>query len=152
MHFYRQEAGTFCCARYPTPLIRLRPNTNSSQTGTLSSLITLSDSLPKTDAQFTSQVSKLLETLRSLVNDDKARLAQHARVNDRTAEEYLLPDPNGTGSWHWDKGRWGEGRKITEVVDQLVQEMSAIESSQKAKSQVYGLAKGALANLQRKRQ
>jgi V-type H+-transporting ATPase subunit C len=94
---------------------------NKPQTGTLSSLITLSDNLPKIDAQFTSQVSKLLETLRSLVNDDKTRLAQHARVNDRSAEEYLLPDPRGSGSWHWDKGRWGQGGKIVDVLATLVQ-------------------------------
>lgn len=107
--------------------------------------------LPKTDANFTSVVSKLLDQLRSLTGDDKARLAQHARVNDRPVEEYLLPD-HGNGRWRWDKGRWGDGGKVNDVVGALVSEMNTIESSQKQKSQSYNLAKGSLNNLQRKRQ
>ncbi|WOO83896.1 V-type proton ATPase subunit C [Vanrija pseudolonga] len=120
--------------------------------GTLSSLINLSDSLPKTDQQFTTTVSKLLETLRSLVSEDATRVAQHARVNDRPAEEYVLPDPNGNGSWQWDKRRWGDGGKVADVIEALVQEMGTVETSQKQKSQQYQLAKGALTNLQRKQQ
>ncbi|TXT12884.1 hypothetical protein VHUM_01285 [Vanrija humicola] len=120
--------------------------------GTLSSLINLSDSLPKTDQQFTTTVSKLLETLRSLVSEDATRVAQHARVNDRPADEYVLPDPNGNGSWQWDKRRWGDGGKVADVIDALVQEMGTVETSQKQKSQQYQLAKGALTNLQRKQQ
>ncbi|KAL1406367.1 Vacuolar ATP synthase subunit C [Vanrija albida] len=120
--------------------------------GTLSSLINLSDSLPKTDQQFTTTVSKLLDTLRSLVSEDATRVAQHARVNDRPAEEYVLPDPNGNGSWQWDKRRWGDGGKVVDVIEALVQEMGTVETSQKQKSQQYQLAKGALTNLQRKQQ
>ncbi|EKD03439.1 hypothetical protein A1Q2_02246 [Trichosporon asahii var. asahii CBS 8904] len=120
--------------------------------GTLSSLISLSDALPKTDAAFTQTVSKLLDTLRSLVNDDKDRMQQHVRVNDRPVEEYLIPDPQGSGSWRWDKGRWGEGGKVVDVIAALQSEMNTIESSQKQKTQQYQLAKGALNTLQRKQQ
>ncbi|WWD16470.1 hypothetical protein CI109_100896 [Kwoniella shandongensis] len=115
--------------------------------GTLSSLLTLSDALPKLDSTFTSTVSKLLDTLRSLVSDDASKLAQHARVNDRPAEEYLL---GGGGGFRWDKGRWGSGGKVLEVVEALTKEMNSIEATQKQKSQTYNLAKGTLTNLQRK--
>lgn len=47
-------------------------------------------------------------------NSDK--MAQHARVNDRPAEEYLMAGGDG---FKWDKGRWGEGGKVTEVVEAL---------------------------------
>lgn len=47
-------------------------------------------------------------------NNDK--MAQHARVNDRPAEEYLMAGGDG---FKWDKGRWGEGGKVTEVVGAL---------------------------------
>ncbi|WVQ78786.1 hypothetical protein IAT38_000877 [Cryptococcus sp. DSM 104549] len=115
--------------------------------GTLSSLLTLSDSLPKIDAAFTTTVSKLLDQLRSLVAEDPSKLAQHARVNDRPAEEYLL---NGGAGFKWEKGRWGEGGKVGEVVEALSKEMNSIESTQKQKAQSYNLAKGGLTNLQRK--
>ncbi|WWC87946.1 uncharacterized protein L201_002846 [Kwoniella dendrophila CBS 6074] len=117
--------------------------------GTLSSLLTLSDQLPKLDNQFTSTVSKLLDTLRSLVSDDSTKLAQHARVNDRPAEEFLL---GGGGGFRWDKSRWGSGGKVLEVVDALTKEMNSIESIQKQKSQSYNLAKGSLTTIQRKQQ
>lgn len=102
-------------------LLSQRLDADLCQAGTLSSLITLSDSLPKTDAQFTQTVSKLLDTLRSLVSEDKTRLAQHARVNDRATEAYVLPDPTGSGGWRWDKGRWGDGGKVGDVVTALTE-------------------------------
>ena len=46
-------------------------------------------------------------------------MQQHVRVNDRPVEEYLIPDPQGSGSWRWDKGRWGEGGKVVDVIAAL---------------------------------
>ncbi|OCF31675.1 V-type H+-transporting ATPase subunit C [Kwoniella heveanensis BCC8398] len=117
--------------------------------GTLSSLLTLSDALPKLDSQFTTTVSKLLDTIRSLVSEDSNKVSQHARVNDRPPEEYLL---GGGGGFVWDKGRWGVGGKVGEVVEALTKEMKSIESTQKQKSQSYNLAKGSLTTIQRKQQ
>lgn len=94
----------------------IRRSSLTNQTGTLSNLLTLSDQLPKLDSQFTGIVSKLLDTLRGLL-DDQSKLSQHARVNDQSAETYLLPDNNS--GWKWDAGRWGSGGKVAEVVDAL---------------------------------
>jgi len=86
------------------------------QAGTLSNLLSLSDQLPKIDSSFTGVVSKLLDTLRSLV-DDQSKVGQYARVNDISAEDYLIPgDSRG---WTWDAGRWGSGGKVADVVDAL---------------------------------
>lgn len=82
------------------------------QTGTLSSLLTLSDTLPKLDATFTQSVSKILDTLRSLTDDQ--RLASHARINDRPVDEWVM-------QFRWDRGRWGEGGKVGDVVGALNQ-------------------------------
>lgn len=51
------------------------------QTGTLSSLLNLSDAMPKYDSYFTQTVSKLLDTIRSLVTDDKQKLQSYATVS-----------------------------------------------------------------------
>jgi V-type H+-transporting ATPase subunit C len=76
----------------------------------------LSDQLPKIDSSFTAVVSKLLDTIHSLV-DDQSKVAQYARVNAIAAEDYLITgDSRG---WTWDAGRWGSGGKIGEVVDAL---------------------------------
>ena len=73
-------------------------------------MLSLSDALPKLDSQFTQTVSKTIDTLRSLTDDGK--LSQHARINDRSVEEALM-------QWKWDRGRWGDGGKVGEVVEAL---------------------------------
>jgi hypothetical protein len=41
-------------------------------------------------------------------------------VNDRPAEEFVIPSAaGGAGYWRWDRGRWGEGRKVGEVIEDL---------------------------------
>jgi V-type H+-transporting ATPase subunit C len=100
----------------PVPCLLRRDNADI-QTGTLSSLLSLSDALPKLDSQFTQTVSKTLDTLRSLTGDEK--LSQHARINDRPVEEALM-------QWKWDRGRWGDGGKVGEVVEALTKVSSRL--------------------------
>lgn len=82
----------------------------------------LSDTLPKLDSTFTQTISKLLDTLRSLVSDETGKLSLHARVNDRSAEEYLMPENT---LWNWDKRRWGSAGKVADVVEALTQVSSS---------------------------
>jgi V-type H+-transporting ATPase subunit C len=84
--------------------------------------LTLSDTLPKIDATFTQSVAKILDTLRSLTDGDGERLASHARINDRPVEEWAM-------QFRWDRGRWGEGGKVGDVVGALNQ-VSGIESKE----------------------
>lgn len=83
------------------------------QTGTLESLITLSEELPKIDASFTATVAKTVDTLRNLLNNDPAKLRQHVLVNDEPVDDYLLRN------WHWNEGRYGVQRPLRDMVDVL---------------------------------
>lgn len=103
---------------FDAPRSRPPVGSRSPQSGTLNTLLTLSESLPKTDAFFTTTVSKLLDTLRTLLGDDAAKLEAHTRVNDRPLEEYLFP-ASGSGGWKWDRRRWGADGKVVDVVDSL---------------------------------
>lgn len=84
------------------------------QTGTLDTLISLSEDLPKQDAFFTATVAKNVDTLRNLLNNDPSKLAQHILVDERTVDDYLLRN------WRWNEGRYGVQRGLREMVDILV--------------------------------
>ncbi|THH27026.1 hypothetical protein EUX98_g7171 [Antrodiella citrinella] len=111
------------------------------KTGTLDTLISLSEDLPKQDAFFTATVAKTVETLRNLLNNDPSKLSQHILVDERTVDDYLLRD------WKWNEGRYGVQRGLREMVE----EMSSIDNVMKAKLNTYNLAKGSLLQMQRKK-
>ncbi|KAA1468593.1 ATPase, V1 complex, subunit C [Dentipellis sp. KUC8613] len=117
----------------------------SFKTGTLDSLISLSEELPKLDTSFTATVAKIVDTLRNLTNNDPSRLSQHILVDDRTVDDYLLRD------WKWDEGRYGTQRSLREIVDVLNKKMTSIDTVTKTKLNNYNLAKGSLTQLKRKK-
>ncbi|KAH9937487.1 ATPase V1 complex subunit C [Fomitopsis serialis] len=117
----------------------------SFKTGTLESLISLSEELPKTDAFFTATVAKAVDTLRNLLNNDPTKLRQHVQVNEEPVDEYLLR------GWHWNDGRYGVQRPLRDMVDVLNKEMASIDNVMKAKLNSYNLAKGSLVQMQRKK-
>ncbi|PCH33443.1 ATPase V1 complex subunit C [Wolfiporia cocos MD-104 SS10] len=117
----------------------------SFKTGTLESLIALSEDLPKHDAFFTATVAKAVDTLRSLLNNDPAKLALHVQVNDRSVDAYLLD------SWHWNDGRYGVQRPLRDMLDVLNKEMTSVDNTLKTKLAGYNLAKGSLVQMQRKK-
>jgi len=117
----------------------------SFKTGTLDSLISLSEELPKYDSNFTTTVAKIVETLRNLLNNDPSKLAQHTLINGKPVDDYLLKD------WRWNEGRYGTQRGLKDMTDVLVKEITSIDSVIKAKLNNYNLAKGSLVHLQRKK-
>ncbi|CAL1696511.1 unnamed protein product [Somion occarium] len=117
----------------------------SFKTGTLESLIGLSEDLPKQDAFFTATVAKIVDTLRNLLNNDSSKLAQHILVNEQPVDDYLLK------SWRWNEGRYGVQRGLREMLEVLVKEMTSIDNVMKNKLNAYNLAKGQLVQLQRKK-
>ncbi|KAH9996568.1 ATPase V1 complex subunit C [Russula vinacea] len=119
----------------------------SFKTGTLDSLIALSEDLPKYDANFTATVAKIVETLRNLLNNDPSKLAQHILIDDKSVDDYLL------NHWHWNESRYGTQRALRDMTDSLVKarEMTSIDNIMKAKLNNYNLAKGSLVQLQRKK-
>jgi V-type H+-transporting ATPase subunit C len=54
-----------------------------------------------------------VETLRNLLNNDPAKLAQHILVNERTVDDYVLRN------WKWNDGRYGVQRGLRTIVDTL---------------------------------
>jgi len=83
------------------------------QTGTLESLITLSEELPKQDSIFTQTIAKIVDILRNLLNNDPSKLSQHILVEERPLDEYLLK------GWSWNEGRYVLHKSLKEIVDTL---------------------------------
>jgi len=83
------------------------------KTGTLESLIALSEELPKQDSFFTQTIAKIVDILRNLLNNDPSKLAQHILVEERAVDEYLLND------WGWNEGRYVLHKSLKEIVDTL---------------------------------
>ncbi|SNX87691.1 probable VMA5 - H+-ATPase V1 domain 42 KD subunit, vacuolar [Melanopsichium pennsylvanicum] len=115
------------------------------KTGTLESLISLSEDLPKLDATYTQIVAKIIDTLRALLNNDETALAQHVLVNEQTLDDYML-------SWSWNTGKYRADRGLTDTVEMLGKELNSIDNVMKQKLGNYNAAKGQLQQLQRKKQ
>lgn len=115
------------------------------KTGTLESLITLSEELPKQDSFFTQTIAKIVDILRNLLNNDPSKLAQHILVEERPVDEYILND------WSWNEGRYVLHKSLKEIVDTLAKELTSIDNVMKSKLNNYNLAKGSLVQLQRKK-
>lgn len=120
-------------------------NIPTFKTGTLDSLISLSEDLPKQESFFTQTVAKIVDTLRNLLNNDPSKLSQHILVNEATVDDYLLHD------WSWNEGRYGVQRGLPEMADVLNKEMISIDNVMKTKLNSYNLAKGSLTQMQRKK-
>lgn len=114
------------------------------KTGTLESLISLSEELPKLDGMYTGIVAKIIDTLRALLNNDEQALGQHVLVNEQSLDDYML-------SWAWNTGKYRADRSLRETVDALGKELLSIDNVMKQKLNNYNLAKGQLQQLQRKK-
>ncbi|KAI3622605.1 vacuolar atp synthase subunit c [Moniliophthora roreri] len=117
----------------------------SFKTGTLDSLISLSEELPKQDTYFTNTVAKIVDTLRNLLNNDPSKLSQHILVNERSVDDHILRN------WKWNEGRYGVQKSLKEMVDTLNKEMASIDNAMKSKLTNYNLVKGSLVQMQRKK-
>lgn len=115
------------------------------KTGTLESLVSLSEDLPKLDGQYTQIVAKIIDTLRALLNNDESALAQHVLVNEQSLDDYML-------GWSWNTGKYRADRGLRETVESLGKELSSIDNVMKQKLANYNAAKGQLQQLQRKKQ
>ncbi|WFD40146.1 Vacuolar ATP synthase subunit C [Malassezia japonica] len=114
------------------------------KTGTLESLIALSEELPKTDAFFASVVTRIVDTLRALFNDDDQALNEHLVLDGESVEDYLM-------HWQWNAGKYRADRALPELVETLNKEMQSIDNVMKQKLNTYNLAKGQLQQLERKK-
>lgn len=117
----------------------------SFKTGTLDSLIGLSEDAVKQDSNFTATVAKAVDTLRNLLNNDPAKLAQHVLIDERPVDSYILSE------WRWNESRYPVSRSLRELVEALSNEMTSIDNQLKTKVQNYNAVKGSLTQMQRKK-
>lgn len=168
----RKSSSSPDSARSPDFLLIRSFSPCSLQTGTLSSLLTLSEQLAKHDPNVTSTLQKTVDTIRSLTAEPTgptatiphaenraSPLTQHLVLDDgRPYLSYLLPDEDSGSTtesddkWEWNRSKYRtEDRSLGDVVDALVKETASIENAQRNKTQQYQLVKGQLTNALRKK-
>lgn len=82
------------------------------KTGTLESLISLSEDLPKQDTVYTGVVAKIVDILRNLLNNDADALSQHVQVNEKSIDDYIL-------GWGWNGQKYRTDRSLREIMETL---------------------------------
>lgn len=132
---------------HPVPANHLSPPISLPplRVGTLANLIALSESLPKSEASAQSCLSKIRDTLSSLLNDDQSAMSQHLVVKEQSLDDYLL------GGWSWNAAKYRVEQPLEDVVASLERDVQSIDSVTKAKVQNYNVAKGQLTQLQRRK-
>ena len=58
-------------------------------------------------------MAKAVDTLRNLLNNDPAKLAQHVLIDERPVDSYLLSE------WRWNESRYPISRSLRELVEAL---------------------------------
>ncbi|KPV74213.1 uncharacterized protein RHOBADRAFT_15559, partial [Rhodotorula graminis WP1] len=112
------------------------------QTGTLSSLLTLSETLAKQDPAVTSAVQKTVDTIRNLTSANAAPSAAAGASGSSSAQD----------RWQWNRSKYRvDGRSLSDIVDALVKEVASIENAQRNKSQQYAVVKGQVTTALRKK-
>ncbi|WFD34860.1 Vacuolar ATP synthase subunit C [Malassezia cuniculi] len=120
----------------PLPLPALK-------TGTLESLITLSEDFARTDALFTSITTRISDTVSMLVDGDEAALAENLQVNGEPVDKYLF-------NWRWNSGKYRQDRSLPDLIQLLTREMQTIDHAIKQRLNSYNSAKSTLQQLERR--
>lgn len=111
--------------------------------GTLDALVQQADDLGKLEAACDGLVSKVGDSLRSLLNDDEDKITQQKMVNDKPTDNYLR-------TFNWNKVRYRADKPIAELIDILQKELATIDNDVKGKLNQHNQVKTNLATLQRK--
>lgn len=112
--------------------------------GTLDALIQQGDELAKLEQGCEGVVSKVADSLRSLLEGDEEKLQEQRVVNDKPVENYLQ-------SFQWNKVKYRADKPIGELLDTLQKEIAAVDNDVKAKFNQYNSTKTSLAASQRAR-
>lgn len=110
--------------------------------GTLDSLMILSDELSKHDALVESIVSRVSESLKSLLNNEND-LNSNLVVGDKSVPAYLK-------SFAWSAMKYRADKPLNELVGTILAEVNNMDTLLKSKSNAYAQAKGNLNAIQRK--
>jgi V-type H+-transporting ATPase subunit C len=111
--------------------------------GTLDALVQQADDLAKLESACESLVSRVGDSLRTILDDDQDRIAQQKTVNDKPTDQYLR-------NFNWNRVRYRADKAIGELIDNLQKELATIDNDVKGKFNQYTQVKTNLATLQRK--
>ncbi|KAB5551164.1 hypothetical protein GE09DRAFT_1174195 [Coniochaeta sp. 2T2.1] len=115
----------------------------SFKIGTLDALVGQADDLAKLDTACEGVVSKVAESLKSILDGDDDKLDQQKMVNDKPTDHYF-------SNFNWNKVRYRTDRPLGELLENLTKELQNIDNDVKAKFNQYNAVKSNLAALQRK--
>ncbi|KAJ1960514.1 Vacuolar ATP synthase subunit C [Dipsacomyces acuminosporus] len=112
--------------------------------GTLDTLVRLSDELAKYDTAYESTTGKFIDTLRNLTGASNKEIGSMIVVEDsKTVDQYLR-------TFSWNNSKYRSDKSLTEIIGQIADEMSTIDSSLKTKITQYNAIKNSLATVKRK--
>ncbi|KAJ9157691.1 V-type proton ATPase subunit C [Pleurostoma richardsiae] len=111
--------------------------------GTLDALVQQADDLAKLDSACEGVVSRVSDSLRSILDADEDKIAQNKLVNDKPTDHYLR-------TFSWNKVRYRADRPIAELIDTLQKELVNTDNDIKSKFNQYNSVKTNLAALQRR--
>lgn len=111
--------------------------------GTLDALVQQADDLTKLEASCQAVVSKVADSLRTVLNGDEDRIAQYKMVNDKPTDQYL-------NSFSWNKIRYRADKSLGELISTLQKELVTVDGDVKSKFSQYNSIKTNLATLQRR--
>lgn len=72
----------------------------------------LADDMPKLDGVFSSVSSRIVDTLRALLNDDIEALNEHLTIDNLSVEDYLM-------DWRWNAGKYRADKGLNEILEML---------------------------------
>ncbi|TDZ22981.1 V-type proton ATPase subunit C [Colletotrichum orbiculare MAFF 240422] len=111
--------------------------------GTLDALVQQADDLAKLESTCQAVVSKVADSLKSILDGDEDKISQQKMVNDKPTDQYV-------NSFSWNKIRYRADKSLTELVDTLHKELITTDNDLKSKFNQYNSVKTNLATLHRK--
>ncbi|OAV87584.1 hypothetical protein PTTG_02514 [Puccinia triticina 1-1 BBBD Race 1] len=128
----------------------------------LSTLISLSENLSKTEALTNQTLQKIVETLKLLANSKPSAFARkkpNSNSGEASEDDNLIMEDGKSyesylfKNWEWNRGKYNrvENRTLEDLVEVLVKEVTLIDNSHKLKLASYNQAKGQASAALRKR-
>ncbi|MCJ1273589.1 Vacuolar ATP synthase subunit C [Puttea exsequens] len=112
--------------------------------GTLDALVQQADDLAKLEVGCEGVVSKVGDSLKTILEGDEQKIRQQKTVNDKPADQYLK-------TFHWNKVKYRADKPLGEIIDTLQKEVNSIDNDVKNKYNQYNQVKTSLSALQRKK-
>ncbi|KAI8900642.1 ATPase, V1 complex, subunit C [Globomyces pollinis-pini] len=111
--------------------------------GTLDSLVLLSDELAKADIAMENIVLKISDSLKSLLNNNLDQWKSLLSVSDKNIISYLE-------SFSWNTMKYRSDKTLKELADNIIHEITTIDTVMKNKLQAYSATKSQLVAIDRK--